>query len=569
MIDDYREAYWWLRDHTPEDARVMAWWDYGYQITGIANRTTIADGNTWNHEHIALLGLCLSSPVEEAHIIARHMADYVLVWAGANKDDVGKSSHMARIANSVYKGHCSEDDCDSYGIYPDGRPSKMMGSALIYSITGRSHTDERYFKEVYYSRNKRVRIMQILDVSEESRRWGLDPKNRICDAPGSWYCPGHYPPALRQLLAAATEGQASPPGSEAETYQGLYKARLLERVAERPPANEPGLPEGSYLGSCRGCSFDRARHLLRCSHCRSPGTPSLSSELDLTTCPLPEVNNIRGSLQCEPKPNAPDIPPGGYADSCKGCEMRRGAEVSLFCSHCSTADGRQIASSFALVRCPAPGKLDNQDGLLTCKGVPNSADVPTGPYLGSCQGCHLIENGRVVSCSLCRSASGRQLVAQHEVSGCQSPGSLDNQDGLLVCVGGAQGGSVGTPDGPYKSSCSDCSIVGDSMLACKHCRDKDGRQHTTSYDASRCVAPASLHNENGMLTCQGVPNGPDLPEGGYLGSCQGCYLRKGVLGCSHCRSTSGQQLESLLLMSECSAKGAEIQNSDGTLWCSV
>ena len=43
-------------DHTPEDARVMAWWDYGYQINGIANRTTLADGNTWNHEHIALLG---------------------------------------------------------------------------------------------------------------------------------------------------------------------------------------------------------------------------------------------------------------------------------------------------------------------------------------------------------------------------------------------------------------------------------------------------------------------------------------------------------------------------------
>jgi hypothetical protein len=42
MVDDYREAYWWLRDNTPEDARIMAWWDYGYQITGIANRTTIA-----------------------------------------------------------------------------------------------------------------------------------------------------------------------------------------------------------------------------------------------------------------------------------------------------------------------------------------------------------------------------------------------------------------------------------------------------------------------------------------------------------------------------------------------
>lgn len=57
----------------------MAWWDYGYQIAGIANRTTLADGNTWNHEHIALLGLCLSSPIPEAHKIARHLADYVLV----------------------------------------------------------------------------------------------------------------------------------------------------------------------------------------------------------------------------------------------------------------------------------------------------------------------------------------------------------------------------------------------------------------------------------------------------------------------------------------------------------
>jgi|AntAceMinimDraft_12_1070368.scaffolds.fasta_scaffold169532_1 hypothetical protein len=28
MLDDFREAYWWLRDTTPEDARVMAWWDF-------------------------------------------------------------------------------------------------------------------------------------------------------------------------------------------------------------------------------------------------------------------------------------------------------------------------------------------------------------------------------------------------------------------------------------------------------------------------------------------------------------------------------------------------------------
>jgi hypothetical protein len=85
-----------------------------------------------NHEHIALLGLCLSSPSSEAHKIARHLADYLLVWAGGGgKDDVGKSKHMARIANSVYPGHCNEEDCDLYGVFPDGKPSKMMEASLM------------------------------------------------------------------------------------------------------------------------------------------------------------------------------------------------------------------------------------------------------------------------------------------------------------------------------------------------------------------------------------------------------------------------------------------------------
>ena len=26
IVDDYREGYWWLRDNTPEDSRVLSWW---------------------------------------------------------------------------------------------------------------------------------------------------------------------------------------------------------------------------------------------------------------------------------------------------------------------------------------------------------------------------------------------------------------------------------------------------------------------------------------------------------------------------------------------------------------
>lgn len=57
ILDDFREAYYWLRQNTDEHARVMSWWDYGYQIAGMANRTTLVDNNTWNNSHIALVSL--------------------------------------------------------------------------------------------------------------------------------------------------------------------------------------------------------------------------------------------------------------------------------------------------------------------------------------------------------------------------------------------------------------------------------------------------------------------------------------------------------------------------------
>jgi len=35
---------------------VMSWWDYGYQITAMANRTILVDNNTWNNTHISRVG---------------------------------------------------------------------------------------------------------------------------------------------------------------------------------------------------------------------------------------------------------------------------------------------------------------------------------------------------------------------------------------------------------------------------------------------------------------------------------------------------------------------------------
>jgi len=207
-IDDYREAYWWLRDNTPKDSRIMAWWDYGYQITAIANRTTLADGNTWNHEHIALLGKALTTDLDEGYEIARHLADYVLVWGGGGGDDLAKSPHLARIANSVYREHCPGDPtCRAFGfIDHQGTPSPMMERSFLYRLHGHAikpgvEVPPEKFQEVYRSKYGKVRVFKILGVSEESKNWVADPANKLCDAPGSWFCPGQYPPGLNFFLS--------------------------------------------------------------------------------------------------------------------------------------------------------------------------------------------------------------------------------------------------------------------------------------------------------------------------------------------------------------------------------
>jgi len=61
IIDDFREAYYWLRQNTPQDAVVMSWWDYGYQIAGMADRPTLVDNNTWNNSSLCLVSCFLKT----------------------------------------------------------------------------------------------------------------------------------------------------------------------------------------------------------------------------------------------------------------------------------------------------------------------------------------------------------------------------------------------------------------------------------------------------------------------------------------------------------------------------
>ena len=113
IIDDYREAYYWLRQNTPDKAKIMSWWDYGYQIGGMADRPTLVDNNTWNNTHIATVGKAMSSREEVSNpILRQHDVDYVLIVFGGllgySGDDINKFLWMVRISEGIWPDEINE-----------------------------------------------------------------------------------------------------------------------------------------------------------------------------------------------------------------------------------------------------------------------------------------------------------------------------------------------------------------------------------------------------------------------------------------------------------------------------
>ncbi len=144
--------------------------------------------------------------------------------------------HVARIASSVYDGICPggkrpkkkkknlstsfpnlispllfclclflDPICRAFSFDPRGQssPHPSVQKSLLFNLVMHNRhkdakLDERYFKEVFSSKYGLLRVYKIEDVDLSTKQWLADPKNRLCDRPGSWYCPGQYPPSIQK-----------------------------------------------------------------------------------------------------------------------------------------------------------------------------------------------------------------------------------------------------------------------------------------------------------------------------------------------------------------------------------
>eukprot|EP00922_Rhytidocystis_sp_ex-Travisia-forbesii_P060236 GHVS01089260.1.p1 GENE.GHVS01089260.1~~GHVS01089260.1.p1 ORF type:complete len:806 (+),score=77.15 GHVS01089260.1:85-2418(+) len=193
--DDFREAYYWFRQNTHPTARLMSWWDYGYQVTFMGNRTVLVDNNTWNNTHIATVGLAFASREEESYPILQKMdVDYVFVvfggYARYPSDDINKFLWMVRIASGVYPQIQQSSYLSANGMYTVGKDaSQNLLESLMYKLCyyrfadatrgfdyarnyeiGQKDISLKHLEEAYTTQNWIVRIYKVKSLPNRGNK---------------------------------------------------------------------------------------------------------------------------------------------------------------------------------------------------------------------------------------------------------------------------------------------------------------------------------------------------------------------------------------------------------------
>ena len=259
---DWLEALAWVHDNTPQSAVVMAWWDYGYWITALGNRTTLADNGTQNTTQIAMIAqMFMRNETTAVPMMQKYNVSYVMVFVtyartqgqtqpsfiGAGED--GKWYWMVQIANQT-----SYDDqtilfqekrattgttttIDYYRLLKSGdkivsnetissgqnlNDNSVLGF-MINSGVGISKATSDYFDRVFTSSNNFVLVYKVLHPKTTIVTINVD-RDKVT-----------YGESVR-MTGTVTDSEGTPYKTGTVTLGGLLQAEgeAGQRIAEVP-----------------------------------------------------------------------------------------------------------------------------------------------------------------------------------------------------------------------------------------------------------------------------------------------------------------------------------------------
>ncbi|PVX24486.1 MAG: hypothetical protein CW716_09865, partial [Candidatus Bathyarchaeum sp.] len=201
-VPDWLDTLNWMRVNLPDDAVVLSWWDYGYWITTIANKTTLADNGTVNSTQISLIGKFFMSNetsameiVDDFNSRGEKKITHVLIFITfATKDgetiydagygDEGKWRWMAKIPGlddmalgNYTLGYDAVDSDENGQISTDEQiPNELGNSTVMYKMmhyaidtltTGTSDIVMENFEAAYFSKQAGWENLQPIDRGDD------------------------------------------------------------------------------------------------------------------------------------------------------------------------------------------------------------------------------------------------------------------------------------------------------------------------------------------------------------------------------------------------------------------
>jgi dolichyl-diphosphooligosaccharide--protein glycosyltransferase len=290
--DDWIDATQWIEENTEEDAVIAAWWDYGYWITTLGERTTLADNATINQTRIETIAKMFSADEQSGLKIAQDLkADYILVYVVGQKlgdtqpgnntnaepvpiftlgqgGEESKKNWIMRIA-----GYDESRYIESDGFTPKGTfwTNTFLGKLIPFEplyyaqLTGEGLTNvgdtyqqgltQLYSKNVKYPQDggtdQPLHLVYASPSFEQSRQivTGVlvyEVNHDYVPRPAG----DPYTPSDRPLADMAPGPQIA----EVETVQGTFKIEFFPSAAPRTVQNFIGLAEDGFYD---GIAFHR------------------------------------------------------------------------------------------------------------------------------------------------------------------------------------------------------------------------------------------------------------------------------------------------------------------------
>jgi dolichyl-diphosphooligosaccharide--protein glycosyltransferase len=193
---DWLEGLSWMQANLPENAVVFAWWDYGYWITQIADRRSMADNGTINSTQVAMIGCTfLSNETNALPMLQKYGVTHIAIFVTWTTNQQGTISYvgfgednkwywMAKIGNgTTFEGQkftfrelrsgqsvvynriitvgnkvvSNETVADSNGI----RDNTMLGKLITMGINPSAQETSNYYTRVFTSQNKFVLLYEV------------------------------------------------------------------------------------------------------------------------------------------------------------------------------------------------------------------------------------------------------------------------------------------------------------------------------------------------------------------------------------------------------------------------